>query len=110
MNKEDLGTYKTMMPEMFQSVSQAIGIHVMLLVLEHALWKTKYKYEEADFIQFSEEGICLEKLDALEPEKAQAVVFEFVMAIIATLGRLVGIQLAQQLTEQLQDKLGKEQM
>lgn len=108
MNKEDLSTYKDMIPEMFESVSQAIGIHVMLLVLEHALWKTRCKYEEANLISFSEEGIFLEKLDTLEPEKAQAIIFEFVMAVVATLGRLVGIQLAQQLTEQLQEKFGEE--
>lgn len=102
MHKGDLNTYKKMIPEIFESVSQAIGVHVMLLVLERALWQTKLKYEEADLIQFSEDSISLEGLDDLEQEKAQAITYEFIMAVIATMGRLVGIQLAHQLTSQLQ--------
>lgn len=108
MYKDNLSTYEKMIPEMFQSVSQAIGVHVVLLVLEHALWKTKYKYEEASLIHFSEEGISLDELKTVEPERSQAIMFEFVMAIIATLGHLVGAQLAHQLTEQLHIGYGEE--
>lgn len=96
-----MGTYRDMVKEIFESVGQAIGIHIMLLVVEHALWKTKQKYEEAALISFSEESICLEKLDDLEPEKAKLILKEFIMAIVSTLSRLVGIQLADKLTEQL---------
>lgn len=39
--------YKVMVQEIFESVSQVIGIHVMLLVAEHAKWKIRNKYEEA---------------------------------------------------------------
>lgn len=97
----DLNTYKKMIPEVFQSISQAIGIHVMLLVLEHAIWQTKFKYEEAGLIKFSEDGVSLDGLDTLEPEKAQMIAYEFIMAVIGTLGRLIGMQLANQLTERL---------
>lgn len=92
-----------MVGEMFTSVGQAIGIHVMLLVIEHAHWKTRQKYEEAELIHFSEEGITLDGLDQLEPARAKIVAYEFIMLVVATLGRLVGKQLALQLTEQLQD-------
>jgi len=96
-----MGTYRDMVQEIFESVGQAIGIHVMLLVVEHALWKTKQKYEDAVLISFSEEGISLEKLEDLEPEKAKQILKEFIIAIVSTLSRLVGIQLADKLTEQL---------
>lgn len=99
----DLTTYKNMVGEMFDSVGKAIGIHVMLLVIEHAHWKIKQKYEEAELIHFSEEGIFLDGLDELEPARAKSVAHEFVMFVVTTLGRLVGKQLARQLTEQLQD-------
>ncbi len=92
-----------MVGEMFTSVGQAIGIHVLLLVIEHAHWKIKQKYDEAELIQFSEEGINLDRLDELEPARAKIVAYEFVMLVVATLGRLVGKQLACQLTEQLQN-------
>lgn len=109
MYRGDLNTYKKMIPDVFQSVGQAIGIHVMLIVLEHALWQTKYKYEDAGLIEFSEHGVSLDRLDDLEPEKAQLIAYEFVMAVISTLGRLVGMQLANQLTEKLQeDERGKQ--
>ena len=101
MSIDNLDTYKSMVKDTFQSVSQAIGIHVMLLVVERALWTTKHKYQEASLITFSEEGICLDNLDTLDPKQAQVIAHEFTMSIVATLGRLVGKQLANQLTEQL---------
>lgn len=105
MSKE-LGTYKKMSQEIFQSVGKAIGVHVILLVVEHALWKTKHKYEEAGMITFSEDGISMDKLEELDEERAKLVAYEFTMSIVNTLGRLVGKQLANQLTKQL--KLGEE--
>jgi hypothetical protein len=108
MDSMKLNSYKVMCTEMFMSVGQAIGIHVLLLVIEHSLWQTKQKYEEAALIRFSEEGISLDALDTIDSEKANLVAHDFMMAIVATLGRLVGKQLAQQLTEQLQDG-GKEE-
>lgn len=108
MVQSELTNYKNMINETFDSVGQAIGIHVMLLVIEHALWNTKHKYEEADVIAFSEEGVNLDGLNDLEPEKARLIAHFFMMSIIATLGRLVGIQLARQLTEQLQREDGEE--
>lgn len=101
MNVDHLATYKNMIKDTFDSVGQAIGIHVMLLVVERALWSTKHKYEEADLIEFSEEGISLERLSQLDPEQAEQIAHEFTMSIVSTLGRLVGKQLARQLTEQL---------
>ncbi len=104
MFKVKLDMYKEMVRETFSSVGQAIGTHVMLLVVEHALWKARQKYEEAALIEFSEEGVSFDRLDKLDPDRSVQVVHEFVMSIVATLGRLVGIQLARQLTEQLQEK------
>lgn len=101
----NLNSYKNMVGEMFDTVAQAIGVHVMLLVIEHAHWKAKQKYEEAELIHYSEDSVNLDRLDELEPARAKMVAHEFVMCIIATLGRLVGKQLASQLTEQLQDDL-----
>jgi malonyl CoA-acyl carrier protein transacylase len=97
-----LSVYQGMCTEMFASVGQAIGIHVLLLVIEHALWQTKQKYEEASLITFSEEGVSLCELENIDTEKADLIAHDFVMAIVFTLSRLVGKQLAQQLTEQLQ--------
>jgi hypothetical protein len=99
----NLTAHKNMVGEMFESVGQAVGIHVLLLVIEHAHWKIKQKYDEADLIHFSEEGVNLDRLDELEPARANMVAHEFIMLVVATLGRLVGKQLARQLTEQLQD-------
>ena len=110
MDYDNLGTYKKMLDRMFLFVGKAIGIHVMLLVVEHALWKTRQRYEEAALIHYSEDGVVFERLDQLEPEKAKLVAYDFVMSIFATLSRLVGSQLACQLTEQLQkDVLGGEE-
>lgn len=98
----ELNNYKHMVKETFESVGQAIGIHVMLLVVERALWSTRHKYEEAAVITCSEEGVTLDGLDNLDPERAGLIAHFFMMSIIGTLGRLVGLQLAKQLTEQLQ--------
>ncbi len=96
-----LATHQQMLDDTFHSVGQAIGIQVMLLVIEHAMWKTKHKYEEAALIRFSEDGIFLTDLCELETEIAERVAHEFITAIVATLGKLVGLQLAEKMTEQL---------
>jgi hypothetical protein len=108
MNSVKLNAYKVMCAEMFKAVGQAIGIHVLLLVIEHSLWQTKQKYEEAALIRFSEEGISMDNLDNIDSEKADLVAHDFIMEIVTTLGRLIGKQLAQQLTAQLQIDRGEE--
>ncbi|HUW64715.1 MAG TPA: hypothetical protein VMW83_08465 [Spirochaetia bacterium] len=105
MSYEKLDSFKETVDQMFLSVGQTIGIHVMLLVVEHALWKTRQKCEEAALVRYSEEGIFLEGLAQLEPENAKLVILEFVASIVATLERLIGAQLARQLTEQLLNDL-----
>lgn len=102
MKSINLNAYKAMCSEMFNSVGQAIGIHVLILVIERAQWQTKQKFEEAALICLSEEGISLDELDKIDPDKAVLVAHDFIMGIVSTLSRLVGKQLAQQLTEQLQ--------
>jgi hypothetical protein len=104
MITQKLRTYQDMGKEIFNSVGPTIGIHVMLLVFEHSLWLVKQKNEKAALIQFSEEGLFFDELEAIDSEEAQIICHDFLMAIVATLGRLVGKQLAQQLIEQLQLK------
>lgn len=94
--------FTPMVNDVFHSVTQAIGIHVMLLVVERALWQTRSKYEEASLITYSEEGICLDGLADLAPERSKLVMYSFIMSIIATLGHLVGGQIANQLIGQLE--------
>lgn len=92
-----------MINDIFEKVGQAVGVHVILLVVEHSLWKTRHKFADADLISFSEEGVNLEGLMQLDSDKAQVVTQEFITMFVATLGRLVGKQLAQQLIPQLND-------
>jgi len=102
MASEKLATYKTMNAEMFDQVEKSLGSHVVLLILEHAQWKTKEKYEKADLIRFSESGISLDGLDNIDPNHAEEIAHEFTMTIIASLGRLVGKELASKLTKYLE--------
>lgn len=92
---------RTLLPEIFDSIAMAIGWHVLLIVLERSLWKAKIKYPEAGKIKFSETGIDITGLDDVDDEKAGLIVNEFILSIIDTLGRLVGLQVAQKLTEKL---------
>jgi len=105
--KANLETYQKLVSEMFESMSQAIGIHVMVLVLEQALWKTKYNHQDAGKINFSEEGVSLDGLQSIDSEQAVIIAHEFTMGIVATLGRLIGVQLANQLTEELKSNIGE---
>ncbi|KUO62585.1 MAG: hypothetical protein APF84_02225 [Gracilibacter sp. BRH_c7a] len=102
MGSEKLATYKTMTKEMFDQVEKSLGSHVVILILEHAQWKTKEKYEEANLIQFSESGISLDGLDDIDPNQAEKIAHEFTMTIITSLGRLVGKELASKLTKYLE--------
>lgn len=101
MEKSYLDTYKAMINEMHATVGRIIGIHVLLLVVEHAYWKTGQKYNETKMILFSEAGISLEPLEKLEPERAGLIAHDFFMVIVETLGRLVGSQMVSQLMNEL---------
>jgi hypothetical protein len=98
-----LDFHKTTINDLFASVGQVIGIHVFLIVLERALWKTKLKYEESALIRFSEDGIFLDELFKVEESKAVQVCHEFLINIVNTMGHLVGKQMAKQLTADLDD-------
>ena len=100
--------YSDMVNDVFDSVKQAVGVHVMLLVIERALWQTKYKYEEAALITFSEDGIVLDDLASLDPERARLVAYSFITSVISILSNLVGKQLAHQLTNQLVETINME--
>lgn len=102
MDRGVLGTHERKARETFQSLVPAIGMHVTLLVLERALWLTRHKYEEAALIRFSEAGIALDRLDEVAPEQARRVADAFLLAIAATLARLVGEPVARQLTRNLE--------
>lgn len=90
-----------MVEQMFDTVGEAVGIHVLLLITERAVWKTKEKYDEATLIKFSEEGIVLDQLQSIGEERTKLIVNEFILAFTATLGRLIGKQLVSQLMAQL---------
>jgi hypothetical protein len=96
-----LDIYDEMVKEIVTSVGQAVGTHVLLLVIERSLWLTKHKYEEASRITYSEEGVSLQPLEEVEPERARLIAHTLVVTIVATLGRLIGKQLAQRMLEQL---------
>ena len=93
--------HKKTIDELFISVGQVVGIHVFIIVLERALWKTQLKYEEAVLIKISEDGVSIQELSEIEHDRATVVAHEFLINIVNTLGHLVGKQLAKQLTEEL---------
>ena len=97
-----MNLHKKTIDNFFTSVGQVIGIHVFVIVLEHALWKTQLKYEEAAMIEISEDGVSILELFEIEQDRAVLVAHEFLINIVDTLGHLVGKQLAKQLTEELQ--------
>ena len=99
--ERSLDFHRKTIDDLFISVGQVVGIHVFVIVLERALWKTQLKYEEASMIEISEDGVLLEELFKIEQNRAILVVHEFLINIVNTLGHLVGKQLAKQLTEEL---------
>lgn len=101
MKLNDLNYYQKMFDEVFQSVGQAIEIDVLLLILERSLRSIKENDEDAYRITFSEEGIFLEGLKELDEQTAVVIAHDFMISIIATLGRLVGRQLFEKLAKQI---------
>ncbi len=99
-------SYQKLTDEMFTHITEALGVHVMALVVEHALWQTKQKYQEADLITFIDDKIQLEALDNLDSDRARLITQEFQMMVVATLSRLLGEQIARQLTGDLQEVSG----
>ena len=97
-----MNLHKKIINKLFISVGQVVGTQVFFIVLEHALWKTQLKYEEAAMIEISEDGISVQELLNIEPDRSVLVGNELVMNIVFTLGNLVGKKLAKQLTQDLQ--------
>jgi hypothetical protein len=95
--RQEMVNYQALLSEIFDSVAPSVGIQVLLLILERALWKTKIKYPDADKIKFNELGISTKDLSVLEAEKTANIINEFIFSIIETLNRLVGIQVAQKI-------------
>lgn len=96
-----LNLHKKIIDKLYISVGQVVGAHVFTIVLEHALWKTQLKYEEAAMIEISEDGVSVEVLFEIEQDRADLIGNEFVLNIVFTLGNLVGKQLAEKLTQDL---------
>lgn len=102
MHPVDVESYQEMIGTIYRTVGGALGIHVMMLVVERSVWLIRSSHPAATLITFDEEGISLEALNQAHPEEAAGVASELVLALLSTLGRLVGEQIAQQLTDQLQ--------
>jgi hypothetical protein len=97
----DFDLRKKMIDDLFESVGQTIGIQVFVIIFERALWKTELKYDEANLIQISEDGIEVHELSRIEPDRAILVLTEFLNNIVNTLVQLVGKEVVKQLTEEL---------
>ena len=97
----DFDFRKKMIDDLFVSVGQTVGIQVFVIIFERALWKTELKYDEADLIQISEDGVELQELSKIEPDRAVLVLTEFLNNIVNTLVQLIGKQVVKQLTEEL---------
>lgn len=100
-HQDDLNTYDAVLKEMFQSVGRSVGVHVLLLIVERALWVVQHEYEEAALITYSEEGVSLNGLASLDQDRADQIAHHLVVNIVDTLGRLVGKQLAERMLEAL---------
>jgi hypothetical protein len=88
-----------MIDDLFESVGQTIGIRVFVIIFERALWKTELKYDEANLIRVSEDGVDVQELSKIEPDRAILVLTEFLNNIIDTLVQLVGKEVVKQLTQ-----------
>ena len=94
--------HKKIIDNLFKSIGQAVGVHVFVVVLERALWKTQLKYEEAAMIKVSEDGVSiLEEMFVIDQDRAVLVAHEFLINIINTMGNLVGKELVKKLTDEL---------
>lgn len=91
----------------FATLEGMLGIHVTLLLVEENVWKVKEKYEEANLINYSAEGISLEKISRLESPKNILIIQEFILSFQTTLKLLLGQDLAYELTKQLEHYRGE---
>ncbi len=97
----DFDFRKKMIDDLFLSVGQTVGIQVFVIIFERALWKTELMYEEAELIHVSEDGVELQELTRIAPDRAVLVLTEFLNNIVNTLVQLIGKQVVKQLTEGL---------
>lgn len=102
MQSVDVQSYEETIGTIYRAVGGAIGVHVMMMVVERSIWLMRSSHPEVALVTFDEEGISLRALSEAHPDEAGRVASSLILGIVATLGRLVGKQVAQQLTEQLE--------
>lgn len=106
MDSKSPEKHEEIIQQIINSMIKSLGIHVVTIIFEHALWKTKHKYEEADLISLNDETVHLDLSDKIDPEKAEFVVHEFLLSIIDSLTCLVGKQMAAKLVRELNNEEG----
>ena len=90
-----------MINDLFISIEETVGIQVCVIIIEMALWKTEIKHKEANLIWVFGNGVKLEELFKIEPDRAIHVFAEFLNSVIVLLTPLIGSQAVNQLTKGL---------
>ena len=103
MSGTQVALYRSRLEGTLKGLSEALGVHVSMVIVEHALWNTRQRYEEAALVDVNDVRADLAPLEAIEPSRALAVMRELERHIVAILGRLVGKRMAEQVVGQIRN-------
>jgi Mg/Co/Ni transporter MgtE len=91
---------------------RTIGIHTVNVLFERAIWEASQRHPELALIEHTDDGLSFEALEksyADRPESEVAEAFgDLSSELLLILARLLGKEMAQRLSEELQAKMARE--
>lgn len=106
MNTDLVSIYNNLTDKVWQRMVEMLGIHTVIVLIQRTVWLTKEQYEEARNIKFSKEGISYDKLmDNAGPEHSKIIIQDFFANITGVLTKLIGEKIADELKQEINQKL-----
>lgn len=101
--------YSNRLLQLRESLVPVIGIHTVKVLMDRAIWETSQRHPELGLLKHEDEGFSFQTLEAHyagQPEPAIAAAFDdLTQQLLLILARLLGKDMAQRLTQELDRKL-----
>ncbi len=102
-----LTVYNDLARRVWDQMVDLVGVHAATVLVQRALWLTRDKYAEADSIIMRDDGIAFDLVSQdTDPSQCKVAAEEFFSSLIGILTRLVGMEIAEKLNEDV-DRLLK---
>ncbi len=103
MSRGIVGIYNDLAQRIWNQMVELVGVHACAVLVQRALWVTRQQYGDREgFIELREDGICFGSVEGgIDHGEFKAMAEEFFSSLIRILTRLVGMEIAQRLNDDM---------